>query len=126
MALPVSKADKIVIAVALTVAVVSLFLINFMIYNGAPTGVEIELDGKPYASYSFSELPREKTLEISTAIGYNIIRIVDNTVVITKSSCNDGLCCEKTISKPSQTLICLPNRLTVRLVGEKKVDSVSY
>lgn len=129
LALQVNKItllDKIVILAALVVAIMLLLFINLYVYNGTATGVEIQYDGKPYATYSFKELPREKTLEIKTDIGYNIIRIANNTVVLSESSCDDGICKDIVISKPNQSIVCLPNKLLIRLTGKNEIDSVSY
>lgn len=122
----ITKWDKIIIVLSLMTAFLLLAAINIFLYCGTATGVEISVDGKLYSAYSFSELPREKTLEIRTDIGYNVIKIADNTVCVINSSCGDGLCENSVISKPNQTIVCLPNKLTVRLVGKSEVDSVSY
>lgn len=121
-----TKADKLLVISAFLIAVALIIFINLFLYNGVATGVEIQFDGKPYATYSFSELPDEKTLEINTNIGYNIIRIVDNTVVVTESSCEDGICKAVVLTKPNQTVVCLPNKILIRLTGDADIDSISY
>jgi len=122
----ITNSDKLLIFIALFTAIISIAFINLFIYNGVATGVEIQFDGKPYASYSFSELPHEKTLEINTNIGYNIIRIVDNTVVVSESSCSDGVCKDIILTKPNQSIVCLPNKLFIKLIGDAEIDSISY
>lgn len=66
-------------------------------------------------------------IEINSSFGYNKISIVGNTVKMTESSCEDGLCLkEKEISKPFESVICLPQRLIVYIEGDSELDYVSY
>ena len=126
MALRASKSDLALICFTVIFAVFLLLFMNFFVFKGTAEGVVIKFDGKIYAEYSFSELPKEKTLEINTVIGYNIIRIADNTVEVIAASCGDGICKRGRISRCGEKIICLPNRLIIEITGASSVDSVSY
>lgn len=126
LALRVNKHDIILIVFTVIIAVLLMVLFNLYLYKGVATGVEIHYDGKLLESYSFDKLPKEKTLEINTDIGYNIINICNNKVSVTNSSCNDKVCNGFYISKPNQVIVCLPNKLVIKLVGASEVDSISY
>ena len=126
MALRASKSDLTLICFTVIFSSALLLCMNFFVFKGTANGIVIKFDGKIYAEYSFSELPKEKTLEINTAIGYNIIRIADNTVEVTDASCSDGICRRGKISRCGEKIICLPNRLIIEITGGSSVDSVSY
>ena len=50
----------------------------------------------------------------------NRIEIKDGSVRMTDTDCPDELCIRTgSISKSGQTIVCLPNRVTVRIVGEE-------
>ena len=122
----VSKSDFLLIIFTVFAAVFLLVFMNFFVLRGVPSGVMVKYNGEIYAEYSFSELPKEKTLEINTAIGYNIIRIAYNTVEVTEASCSDGICTRGKISRCGEKIVCLPNKIVVEITGEASVDSVSY
>ena len=68
-----------------------------------------------------------KLVEINSPFGYNKISIEGNSVKMVKSDCDDGLCIkEHKISKPFESLICLPARLIVYIEGESELHYVSY
>lgn len=126
MDLRVNKHDIILIISTVVLAIILIVFVNIFLFKGVATGINIEYDGKLYESYSFSQLPKEKTLEINTEIGYNIISIYNNKVEVTDSSCNDKVCNHKQISKPNEVIVCLPNKLVITLTGESEIDSLSY
>ena len=126
MVLRANKYDILLIISTVILAVLFMVMFNLYLYKDVATGVEIYCDGKIIESYSFDKLPKEKTLEINTDIGYNIIDICNNKVSVTNSSCNDKVCNGFYISKPNQVIVCLPNKLVIKLVGASEVDSISY
>lgn len=56
--------------------------------------------------------------------GYNLVRIENGTVDMTEASCPDRICVRhRPIAKAGQTIICLPNRIILKIVGgEQAVD----
>jgi hypothetical protein len=60
--------------------------------------------------------------------GYNLIRIQDGQVSVTEASCPDQVCVRHGHTKQTaDPIVCLPNRLEVRVVYEKShgLDGVS-
>lgn len=123
-----TKADAFIILSVFAIAIASIILLNTIVYAGKPDGVVIELNGKLYAKYDFSSINSQKMVEINTEYGYNVIEIqASGKVRVTKASCPDQLdVAMRWINKPNQMLVCLPNRLVVRLVGKPEIDVVSY
>ena len=70
-----------------------------------------------------------KTIPIETEHGLNILEISAYEVNIIEADCPDQLCVhQKIISKPGQILVCLPNHLTIEIVGDRaeEIDINSY
>lgn len=70
-----------------------------------------------------------KTIPIETKHGLNVIEINAFEVNIIEADCPDQLCVyQKIISKPGQILVCLPNHLTIEIVGDQaeNIDINSY
>ncbi len=87
----------------------------------------IEVDGKIFAEYDFNAISDNKSVEIKTDFGYNIVELEKGRARVSYSDCKDGLCVGAGwIDKPNQTVICLPARLEVKLKGRSRVDRVSY
>ncbi|MBC2580946.1 NusG domain II-containing protein [Clostridium sp. DJ247] len=91
-------------------------------YKG--TYVEITLEGKFYKKIPLSEHRGEEEFNVKTKHGYNLIKIKDQSVSIIDADCPDKIC-EKPgfISKPGQSLVCLPHKLMVEVKSyDNKID----
>ena len=70
--------------------------------------VRITVDGELYGMY-----PRDKDAKISIG-GTNVLVIEDNRVYMENACCENNTCVKQgSISNVGQTIICLPNRVTV-------------
>lgn len=95
-------------------------------FSGAKPGewVEIHTNGTLYGRYSLNE---NKILDLKTEHGSNKIVIEKGKVWVSESSCRDKLEIKAgKIQKDGESLICLPNRLVVSIVGKGDVAGVSY
>ena len=73
----------------------------------------VKVDGKEVARYSLSE---DGEYELNG--GTNILRIEDGKAYLTDATCPDHLCVNQgKIDQTGETITCLPNRLTVTVVG---------
>lgn len=103
-----------VLIIAITVTI-AIFALN---QSDGAYAVVIE-DGKETATY-----PLDTNVRISIANGesYNVLVIENNTARIESASCPDKLCVKQhTVSKNGQSLVCLPNKVVVKIVSE--IDS---
>ncbi len=97
--------------------------------TGAGTFVEIYSDGVLYGKYPLHE---DRTVRVVSAFGQNTVKVKNGEVFVSDSSCKDGLEMKTgAVKKSGESLVCLPNRLVVSVVGGKdagkeSVDSVSY
>lgn len=109
------KADKIL---GLTVLGICLILFLIQIF-GQKSGesVIVEVDGEVFGTYVLlkdAEIPINDT---------NCIIIENGSVRMEEAECPDHLCIKQgAISKDGQMIVCLPNRVTVRIAGDAGAD----
>jgi hypothetical protein len=110
--------------VILIVLLISLSFIPELVFsviankNYKGTYIEITIEGKLYKKINLSEHSGEEEFNIKTENGYNLIKIKDQSVAIIEADCPDKIC-ERPgfISKPGQSLVCLPHKLMVEVKG---------
>lgn len=85
--------------------------------------VEVRVDGKLSAEYSLNQ-----NMDIvihGTDGGTNRLRIEGGEAWLEEASCPDGLCVHMgRISKVGQSVICLPNRVVIRVTGNDAEDDI--
>lgn len=103
--------DMILIAVILlTIAVVALAL--FLLKKEGDT-VTVTVDGVVVGEYSLHE---NRTVEIKSGDGYNILVIENGEVSIRHASCPDKICAaHRPIKRDGESIICLPNKVVVEV-----------
>jgi hypothetical protein len=91
-------------------------------YNS--TYAEITIEGKLYKKVPLSDNMGEEELNIKTEYGYNLIKIKDRSVAIIDADCPDKICeGPGFISKPGQSLVCLPHKMMVEIKGYDNTNS---
>lgn len=118
------KAD-IVLGIAILILGISGAAYSLLYGQGGAKAV-VKVDGKEYGTYSLSE---DKIIKIEEKGHLNVIQIKDGNVAMISSSCKNQLCVNTgRISKTSQAVVCLPNRVMIEIKGKKgeeAYDSVS-
>jgi hypothetical protein len=109
-------------------AAVAYVVFNAAVFGNDPEKVIISVDGSEYASYRLSEILKPEIVRVETEFGVNVIEITNHGARVIEATCPDKLDVHSgEISKSGQMIVCLPNRLTVRLQGKKcEVDRVAY
>lgn len=85
-------------------------------------GVEVWSEGKHLYTLSLKE-PQQLTVQ--TASGANTITIRDGKVAVTEADCPDGYCMDRGYCSDGAQIVCLPNRLVLKFVGEQTVDGIA-
>ena len=124
----ITKGDKILIF-SIFILAISIF-ISFQVYgfSGDRIFAIIEVDGKIYQRVSLGE--NGPKLEIKVL--ENTVEIDRNRVRMSYADCPDKDCVRQGwISRPGQMIVCLPNRLIIKiesdkLLQEEDVDAVSF
>lgn len=117
----IRKAD-IVLFVLLLLLGVGLSLPSFIKGTSTPENatVEITVAGELYGSYP---LNKDTEINVSDKGHLNKVIIKDGQVQMIEASCHNQLCIKQgTIGMPNQQIICLPNRVVVRIVSDQGGD----
>ncbi len=94
----------------------------FVYKGGAVTGsyITITVDGEKYGTYS---LAKEQTIVVGEGEHQNIIEIRGGKAYMTAAGCPDQLCVNQNeICYDKQSIICLPNKVVVTVIGEDDAD----
>ncbi|WP_315077473.1 NusG domain II-containing protein [uncultured Clostridium sp.] len=124
------KWDVIIIAALIIISLIPegvMFITNSNKYNSSY--VEVYSQGKLYKKLPLNEDSGKTSLTIDNELGENVIEINNEQVKIIDADCPDKICVKAhAISKPGESLICLPHKLVVRIIGEGKqeTDEVSF
>ena len=109
------KKDCILIMAVLFVAVLSALIIVLLQGDEGQT-VRITIDGEIYGEYSLSD---HQTIVIDGAYGHNRIIIEGGAAYMDEADCPDKYCMDyNPVSKGNETIICLPHRLVVEVIGK--------
>ena len=101
----------------ITVAVI--FLMLWLIPKPQGGTVIISVNGETYREVSLNE---NSVIPIETEFGKNTVVIEKREVFVTDANCPDGLCEKDRISKSGESIVCLPNRLSVTVEGKNKEE----
>lgn len=105
------KNDFILFAFLLLIAATG-YLLYAKLGNREASMVRVTVDGEVFGTYSLKE---DKEIVIHDS---NIILIQDECVDMIEADCPDQICVKhKIISKNLETIVCLPNKVVVEIVG---------
>ncbi len=87
--------------------------------------VQIRLGDKIYASY---DLNLQRDVHVQGPLGEAVIHIAQGKVRFAKSPCHNQYCVHQGwLTHTGQVAICLPNQISLELIGEQKpYDSLNY
>ena len=57
--------------------------------------------------------------------GTNTVTVRDGTIGVTAANCPDHYCMDRGMCSSGVQIVCLPNKLIIRFLGEQTVDSVA-
>ncbi|MBC7319851.1 NusG domain II-containing protein [bacterium] len=93
-------------------------------YNLRGDTVLIQVNGRDSLRLSISE---NKIVEVSGPLGVSIIEINNGKVRMLSSPCPDKLCVkEGYINKSGQVIVCVPNRIVIKIEGRASLDALTY
>lgn len=107
-----------VLGIALTVGIYC--------FSASGSEIRITVDGQLYGTYALNE-NREISIELDGKTA-NVVVIENGAAYMREADCPDGLCMRQgAISRDKQTIVCLPHKLVVEVIGgkEQKYDSIS-
>ena len=112
----IKTCDIIIFSVVVIALVISLLLI-FLPQQGS--FVEIYHSGTRIKSIPLSE-------DTSFSIDGVTVKVQNGKAIISDSDCPDKLCIHsKSINRKGESIICLPNKVIVKISGESEIDGVT-
>ncbi len=111
------------VLIASTLCVIYLF--QTLWTNEHAAKVQIRLGDKVYATYSLNQ---QREIHVHGKLGDAIISIAQGKARFAKSSCHTQYCVHQGwLTHAGQAAICLPNQISLELLGEKKsYDTLNY
>lgn len=111
---------------ALAAAVLLLAGLLYLLLRPGDQGAwaVVTVDGQEVGRYALQE---DRTLTIGES-AYNILRIENGTAAVVEANCGDHTCIRTgEISREGETIICLPHKLVVTIVGgeEQSFDAMA-
>ena len=68
-------------------------------------------------------MDREITITTNNG-GRNVITVKGGKIAVTEASCPDHYCMDRGYCNSGTQIVCLPNRLVIRFLGEQPIDAV--
>jgi hypothetical protein len=89
------------------------------------TTVQIRLGDTVYGTYSLNQ---QRDIHVKGTLGHATISIMNGKARFSRSPCHNQYCVHQGwLTRSGQVAICLPNQLSVELIGETKhYDSLNY
>lgn len=114
------RKDIVLIVIILSIIVIA-FGFNYFINRKETDKIEVYVDNKLYKTYDITDTAEVK---IETKEGYNIVKVHDGGVEVTEASCPDKICIkEGFIHKHSENIVCLPNKVNIKITGDNSEDN---
>lgn len=115
----------------LFILILTIFPFLLQFFTGEMNQLTKYDKGNYYIEITFGENKYKYAIEENRVIelknGLIIIEIKDKKVRVRQSDCKDKLCVRKSwIDRPGQFIICMPNKLVVKIIGDQEYDSISY
>ena len=114
------KKDFILIFVV-SLIIAGAFGVNYFVNTKNVDSIEIYMDNKLYKTYDIND---KEEIKIKSKEGYNIVKIHDKGVEIIEASCTDKVCIHQGfITKLSESIVCLPNKVHIKITTEDNHES---
>ena len=98
------------------------FSISLLLPGDAATHAEIISDGTLLQTL---DLRIDREFQVSVGgVGYNLLTVKDGKIAVTEASCPDHYCMHRGYCNSGADIVCLPNRLVIRFVGEQAIDAI--
>src|SRR3712207_4472820 len=114
------KRDIILIIIVVIVIGQLLFISKFM-NRASADKVVIYFNNKLYKEYPIND---KETIKIKSGGIDNVISIHDGGVEMIHANCPDKVCVKTGfISKPGQSIVCIPHKINIKIVSDDSSDS---
>lgn len=102
-----------IIFVSALFVVILVAVLGMLLFRSSGDTVTVTIDGKMFGEYS---LGKNRSIEINSELGSNLLVIKDGKAYVENASCPDGICSKhRPISYDGESIICLPNKVVVSI-----------
>ena len=102
--------------------VCGVFGVIFMAPGEQALWAEIVSDGEVVKTVDL-RVDQAFTVETKNG-GYNVVTVKDGKIAVTEASCPDHYCRDRGFCSGGVDIVCLPNKMVIRFLGEQEVDAV--
>ena len=104
------------------IVVASLALSIMLLGGGDADFAQVYSDGE--LLYTL-DLRVDQQKEVVSEFGTNVVTVLDGKVAVTHADCPDGYCMKRGFCSGGAEIVCLPNRLIIRFLGQQEVDAAA-
>ena len=109
-----------IILVSVVIGVILLAILGILLFRTEGNTVKVTVDGKTFGEYSLNV---DRTVEIKSEFGSNLLVIKDGKAYVEQASCPDGICSShQPIHYDGQSIICLPNKVVVLINDQNTIQ----
>ncbi len=111
------------IALIAGLLIICLFLSVWIFLPGKDAGyAQVWSEGK--LLYTL-DLRVDRVVTVATDTGRNVITVKDGRIGVTEADCPDGYCMQRGFCSSGPQIVCLPNRLVIRFIGQQEADGIT-
>lgn len=71
------------------------------------------------------DLHVDQTKTVASGNGTNVITVENGKIAVTEADCPDGYCMDRGFCSSGAQIVCLPNRLVIKFIGQQPLDGVA-
>lgn len=96
--------------------------IPLLLPGEAATHAEISSQGAVLKTVDL-RIDQEFTVDTPNG-GHNVVTVQNGKIAVTDANCPDHYCMQRGYCNSGTQIVCLPNRLVIRFLGEQPIDAV--
>ncbi|MEG6584540.1 NusG domain II-containing protein [Dendrosporobacter sp. 1207_IL3150] len=117
-----TKGDKYLVFTLIIISVLGIYLSFGTFSTSANTSVQVTYNGKEIKNVPLKKGHHEEFI-INGLKYYDVIEINDGRVRVREANCPDKICIHSGwISNPHQQIVCLPNKLVIKILSGKSLE----
>ena len=121
----IKAGDIVVVLLVIATAIAGVVMVSRASAGERGSLAIIEVNGKEVRRLELSDKQGYRTLTVQGTLGSSTVAVEDGKVWMTESACRDKLCVGMgRIDSTGQSIVCLPNRVVIRITNGAKPASV--
>ena len=110
-----------IVLFAVMIAVCAFFSYPLLSGSGeAASSAQITSNGELVATVALSQ---NREFTVKNGDSYNVITVKDGKIAVTEATCPDHYCMNRGFCDSGTEIVCLPNRLVIKFLGQQEIDA---